>query len=143
MLAKKKKKYVKINCLITLQPSFALLSEWSPLSHCLYVRLCHAMTKANKFLWLFFSVNTLVELPIKMNRKETAEVQHFPRAILVTYVFKIFSLLRFTVSFWRDKALSIHFLSLSSFHHVIQPEYVFMDNSSRQALFHLLSPVPT
>lgn len=60
------------------------------MSHCLYVRLCHAMTKANKFLWLFFSVNTLVELPIKMKRKETAEVKHFPRAILVTYVFKFF-----------------------------------------------------
>lgn len=36
------------------------------------------------------SPNTLVELPIKINRKETAEVQHFPRAILVTCAFRIF-----------------------------------------------------
>lgn len=52
--------------------------------------LRHAMTKTAEFLWPFFSVNALVELPIKITRKETAEAQHFPRAMLPTYVLKNF-----------------------------------------------------
>lgn len=142
MLAKKKKN-VKTNCLITFQPSFALLSEWSPLSHCLYIRVCYTMTKANKFLWLFFSVNTLVELPIKNKQERNCWNVTFSQTNISHLCIQNFSHYWDLQYLFEGTRRCPSISSLSSFHFVIQLEYVFTGNSSRQALFHLLSTVPT